>query len=98
MNRKQITQGLEDIGACWAVTSKKTQLPGEDKKFYHIHEDASYPHVNAMLRFSTLQQIADYIHTAKRVLVETQDLNPMETSVYAEDLWRACWNTITRNN
>ena len=94
MNRKQITQGLEDIGACWAVTNEKTQLPGEHKRFYHIHGDASYPHVDAMWRFSTLQQIADYIYTAKRVLAETQGLNPMEASDYAEDLWGAFWNTI----
>lgn len=72
-NRKQVEQGLEDIGACWAVRSDKfcgandpydNQLEG--KKTYHVHPDAGYPHQGDIKLFDSLDEIWSWVRACKQ--------------------------------
>lgn len=67
--RKQIEQGLEDIGACWAVRSDKYISPDDDydaRPMYHVHPDASYPHVRSIKRFESLNELWSWIKACKQ--------------------------------
>jgi|GEM_PF-5215089 len=95
--KERVTEGLQTIGACWAVTDKKTILPNDGfdaKPSYHIHPDRTYPHEQAIYRFGSLQEIADYIITAKRIEHDTATMNDQDANQYAHDLWGAFWNTF----
>ena len=95
--KERVTEGLAAIDACWAVTDKKMILPSngfDAKPSYHIHPDRTYPHEQAVYRFDTLQQIVDYIITAKRVDDATRSMNSKDAADYAYSLWGAFWNTI----
>lgn len=69
---ERITRSLKRIGACWAVRSDK--FCGADdsledrmdgRKTYHIHPDASYPHVNSVEQFDSLREIEEWIAEMK---------------------------------
>jgi len=71
-SKAQITRGLSEIGAAWAVTSAKTVLPedrpdpnGRVRPTYHIHPDRTYPHQNSIISFERLADIAAYIEARK---------------------------------
>ena len=83
--RKQVEQGLEDIGACWAVRSDK--YVGADDGYdarptYHVHPDAGYPHVNAIKRFESLDELANWIGACKRAAASPDEF---ATVVYCGD-------------
>lgn len=66
--RDRVSKGLEDIGACWAVRSDKYTSPDDgydSKPTWHIHPDASYPHNNSIIRFSSLKEILNWITACK---------------------------------
>jgi hypothetical protein len=69
-SKAQITKGLEEIGAAWAVRDDKyvaaeDHRDGVSRPMYHIHPDRGYPHVNSIMRFRTLAEIAEYIEVRK---------------------------------
>ena len=70
MARKtQIEQGLSEIGACWAVRADKYVSPDDEfgaKPSYHVHPDASYPHVRSIKRFESLDMLWSWIQACKR--------------------------------
>jgi len=91
MNHRQITQGLKEIGAAWAVRSDKWCSPNDPLddqikgiKTYHIHPDRSYPHQNSIKRFYSLAEIAAYIRACKKAAQATSDEKGMEIM---EDFW-----------
>ena len=71
MRKEQVTKKLEEIGACWAVKAEKyigvndPGNPWERKACWHIHPDCSYPHIDNIQRFNTLQELADWIDEKK---------------------------------
>lgn len=68
-SRKQVEQGLEDIGACWAVRSDKYVSPNDDfdsKPAYHVHPDASEPRQNSIKRFESLDALHSWIQACKQ--------------------------------
>lgn len=85
-NRKQVEQGLEDIGACWAVRSDKyvsaDNSSYDAKPCYHVHPDASYPHQNNIKRFESLNEIASWIDASKRAAASDDEF---ATVVYLGD-------------
>ena len=74
INKRQITQGLREIGAAWATQNEKylcanhncCQPMDGDKAAYHIHPNADYPHQDDIKRFSNLVEIAGYIEACKK--------------------------------
>ena len=87
-NRKQVEQGLEDIGACWAVRSDK-YISADDgydaTPTYHVHPDASYPHVRSIKRFDSLNELASWIDACKRAAASS---DKYATVVYCGDgMW-----------
>lgn len=86
--RKQIEQGLEDIGACWAVRSDKfcdANDPYEDqiegRKTYHVHPDRTEPRQNAIKRFDNLDELWSWIDARKRAAASD---DPFATVVWTE--------------
>src|SRR5436305_10846480 len=68
MNKQQISQGLRDIGASFAIRSDKfvaVNDPQGSKPSYHIHPDASYPHEQEIIHFDSLKDIEEWIRCAK---------------------------------
>ncbi len=83
--RTQVEQGLEAIGACWAVRSDKYVSADDDydaKPAYHVHPDATYPHVNAIKRFESLNELASWIDACKRAAASSDEF---ATVVYCGD-------------
>lgn len=69
LTKQQISGKLEQIGACWAVTSRKCVLPHEPHDFspaYHVHPTARYPEQNHIKRFETLAELAEWIKEVER--------------------------------
>ena len=65
--RDSIAQKMGEVGAAYAVTTKKTILPNDGfgaSSKYHVHPDASYPHENAIQRFDTLAEVEAYLDAA----------------------------------
>lgn len=70
MTINQMSQALQSIGACFAVTTNKTILPNDSfgaKPSYHIHPDCSNPRQEDIERVYSQKQFVDYIRTAKTV-------------------------------
>lgn len=86
--RANISEGLREIGACWAVTPQKCILPGDGydaKPSYHIHPDCSDPHENSIIQFYTLDEIRRYIQARK-----TAATMPIDAAMdYMEEFWIA---------
>jgi len=102
-----ISTGLSEIGACWAVRKDRYTDPGDPygaqvrgERTYHIHPDASRPYVSAMLRFRTLDQIAEYIKVRKQVAALYDGLDPLdddaqnEAHMIAESIMADFWDSI----
>ena len=87
MSRKEhITQGLVEIGACYAVTDQKTILPEDGfgaKPTYHVHPDASYPHQNNIITFNTLDEMGGYVKAVKSCEGKSQE----EAYEIMQDFW-----------
>ena len=74
INKRQITQGLQDIGGAWATSSERyvctnhncCQPLDGDRPAYHIHPNANYPHRDDIKRFGTLVEVAGYIKACKK--------------------------------
>ena len=78
---EMVTKGLTEIGAAWAVRSDRyictnrqccDYLAG-DRRAYHVHPDASYPHQNSIKRFSNLDEVAGYIRACKKARRAAQE-------------------------
>ena len=73
-SKKKVTEGLREIGACWAVRMDKFVDPGDNWRMdgrpiaatYHIHPDCERPEQSATLRFDTLKEIAEYIEARRK--------------------------------
>jgi len=73
-SKKKVTEGLREIGACWAVRTTKFVDPNDNWRMdgrpvaatYHIHPDAEAPEQSAVLRFRTLKEIEEYIEARRR--------------------------------
>ena len=61
MTKQQITKKFAALGMAWAVRSDKFQDVNDDKAYYHVHPDASYPHQNSIKRFDNLDEVAEYV-------------------------------------
>jgi len=62
--KDRITHLLSEIGAAWAVREDKCILPDDGfdaKPTYHVHPDASEPHVNYIQRFTSLKELEAWI-------------------------------------
>jgi len=90
-NKRQITKGLQEIGAAWAVSADKyictnhqccNALEG-DKAAYHIHPDASEPRDTYIRRFKSLGEIAAYIKARKQAATTSPD----KGLAIMEDYW-----------
>lgn len=87
--KERITEGLQKIGHCWAMTSDKCILPSDGfdaSPSYHVHPDSGYPHVDHILKFERLDDIEKYIKTMQ----EAESLDEVE----AYDLINSFWNEI----
>lgn len=76
MTKNQMELALEQVGACFAITSAKCILPSDgydSKPSYHIHPEASYPHEQDMVRVYSHKQFADWIRTAKAAIKTDQE-------------------------
>lgn len=86
--KARITNGLEEIGAAWATSASKyictrydcCNVLNGDKPAYHIHPDASEPRDIYIKRFTSLNEIAEYVATAKRA-------NAAESDEAAIEIW-----------
>ena len=65
----RITEKFSKFGIAWAVRSDKFCSPDDPleaqangTKTYHVHPDASHPHVNDILRFSSLVAIEEWLN------------------------------------
>jgi hypothetical protein len=70
MTVDQMTQALESVGACFAVSSAKFVSPNDphgSKPAYHIHPDVSCPHEKNIVRVYSQKQLQDWVRTAKAV-------------------------------
>jgi hypothetical protein len=67
VNIRQITAGLREIGAAWAVTDAKCVLPEDAgrRPRYHIHPDRAHPEQGAIRAFYSLREVAAYIAARK---------------------------------
>lgn len=69
ITKDQITAGLLEIGACWAVSDQKCILPGDGydaKPTYHVHPDSFYPHERYIQTFSSLQSLWSWVKVWKK--------------------------------
>lgn len=89
-NVRSITQGLQEIGAAWAVSNNKylctnhqccNALEG-NRPAYHVHPDASEPRNIYIRRFKSLGEIAAYIKARKAATA-----SPDKGLVIMEDYW-----------
>jgi len=92
MNHQQITQGLREIGAAWAVRDDKYCSPNDPfeaqqrgEKTYHIHPDAAHPYQNDIRRFYSLAEIAAYIQACE----EAGEAIKAGNDVEAEEIMQA---------
>ena len=70
MSKRQarITEGLLEVGACYATSSAKHVSPNDGfgaKPSYHIHPDASYPHQDSIETYTSLEELAGYVEARK---------------------------------
>jgi hypothetical protein len=87
--KDRITRQLTGLGAAWAITSDKFISPDDEfgaMPTYHIHPDASYPHINSIERFDTLREIEEWIKDTRQAQQE-----------HAEQLARECENHMLRS-
>jgi hypothetical protein len=87
-SRAQIEQGLEDIGACWAVRSDKYISPNDDfdaEPTYHVHPDASYPHQNHIKTFDSLRELWSWIQACKESAALHEQDGEFHEVVYTSD-------------
>ena len=83
MTIDQMAKALQDVGACFAVTTAKTILPNDGfdaKPSYHIHPDCSYPYEKNIVRVYSQVQFQDWIRTVKAAQRATDQ-------AAAYDLW-----------
>jgi len=72
-NMNSIKNGLDKIGACFAISTSKficanhncCQPLDGDKPAYHIHPDASRPCQDDIKRFESLTELASWITMCK---------------------------------
>lgn len=61
--KQKVTNRLQAVGAAWATSSDRHVSPDDPPgsgRAYHVHPDRSYPHVGAILRFRTLDEINEW--------------------------------------
>ena len=90
MTIEQMSQALQAIGACFAVTTAKTILPNDpfgSKPSYHIHPDASNPRQEDIERFYSQAQFADWIRTMKAARRATSQKEADPLWVAYTDRW-----------
>jgi hypothetical protein len=63
ITHREVEDLIQNVGAAFATRGDKYIDPNDplgSKPTYHIHPDRHEPWQNAILRFRTLQEIADY--------------------------------------
>jgi len=72
-SKKNLTERMSKLGMAWAGRSDKYVSPDDPmgdqvrgRKTYHVHPDASWPEVTAILRFDTLRELGEYIEAREK--------------------------------
>jgi hypothetical protein len=88
-NKKQVTKGLLDIGACWAVSDTKYQGTSfnDVRPRWHIHPDCTYPHEANIMSFDTLRDLAGYIIIMKKI--QKEDLDQEQAYALLQMYWQS---------
>lgn len=92
MTTEQMMKALQDVGACFAVTSAKyvAVRDGRDAKpSYHIHPDCSYPHEDKIVRVYSQAQFRDWVKTVKAAKRATSQEEAFPLWVAYQDRWSA---------
>ena len=85
-----MAKALEDVGACFAVTTAKTILPNDGfdaKPSYHIHPDCSYPHEKDIERIYSQAQFQDWVRTMKAAKRAVSQEEAFPLWVAYQDRW-----------
>lgn len=68
VSKHNLTVRMGKIGMAWATTDAKHTSPDDPmgdqvrgRKTYHVHPDCGEPWANAIKRFDTLKDLAEYI-------------------------------------
>ncbi len=64
MNKQQITKKFQDLSIAWATSNGKYVGANDGfdaKPSYHVHPDASYPHQDHVKKFTSLEEIGEYV-------------------------------------
>ena len=92
--KDRITRALAEIGAAWAATMDKcilTDDPLEDqiagRATYHIHPDATHPHVNSIQRFDSLVELEDWIRERRPAKRRERSIGGKRRNVRLPDEW-----------
>ena len=91
MTITQMSQALQSVGACFAVTTAKTVLvsdPQFSKPSYHIHPDASYPHEKQIERVFNQRQLMDWVRTMKAA----KRCTDQDEAFYLWEAYNARWD------
>lgn len=68
ITKNQVTAGLLEIGASWAVTDQKCILPSDGsyaRPTYHVYPDSEWPFERYIMRFNNLQSLWSWIKACK---------------------------------
>jgi len=87
MTKQQITSKFAALGMAWAVRSDKFQDVNDDRAYYHVHPDASYPHQNSIKRFDNLEEVAEYVKAREAAANATFDEGVRIMERYEESRW-----------
>ena len=102
-SKKQVTEGLREVGACWAISTGKFVDPNDNWRMdgraiaptYHIHPNCELPEQSAMLRFRTLNDIMEYIAVRKQARALWDDLYKKWKDDYDYDAYYAEENDVS---
>lgn len=89
--QEKVSQGLEEIGACYAVRSDKYVAPNEGfgaKPTYHIHPDGTYPHQNNIERFGSIDELLAWIEAMKQAEA-MREAGKEDDAMYFMQEWRS---------
>lgn len=87
MTKQHITSKLAALGMAWAVSAGKFQDVNDDRAYYHVHPDASYPHQDSIKRFDNLDEITAYIKAREAAANSTFDEGVRIMEQYEESRW-----------